>query len=93
MATSRKSAARVPDRRNGNGGGAALKIAASGVKNSREFIALFSALIADTLSHAVTPHEANACCNAGGKMIKMVELEERHGRQTKNRPRALQLAR
>ncbi len=35
----------------------------------------------------VTPQRANAVCNAGGKLLKIIEMEHRFGRITKNTTR------
>lgn len=57
-----------------------LAIAASGVRTSREFARLMSALMSDVIEGAVTPATANAAVNAGGKLLKAVELQLRYGR-------------
>ena len=36
---------------------------------------MMSGLMSDVLAGSVTPDVANAVCNAGGKLLKMVELE------------------
>lgn len=38
-----------------------------------------SALIGDVLSGAVTPVVCNAAVNAGGKLLKVVEMQHRYG--------------
>ena len=59
----------------------AYKIAKVGINSSQEFTALFSGLMADLAEEKITASIANAMCNAGGKVLKMVELEIRYGQQ------------
>ncbi len=66
-----------------------VKIARGGINNSRKFTDFFSALIADLSEQKVTASMANAMCNAGGKMLKMVELEIRYGQQIPGQSRRL----
>jgi hypothetical protein len=40
-----------------------------------------SAIMTDLLNGSVTPGIANATCNAGGKLLKMVELNMKYGQQ------------
>lgn len=55
------------------------EIARSGVSTSEEFARLMSALMSDVILNRVTPSVANAAVNAGGKLLKIVELVHRHG--------------
>ena len=50
-----------------------------GVTTSRHFKELMAALMSDVLSKAVDVDVANAVCNAGGKLVKMLELEFKFG--------------
>ena len=50
------------------------------IKNSAQFKKTMSCLIGDLLEGAITPRVGNAVCNAGGKLLKVVELELRYGR-------------
>jgi hypothetical protein len=56
-----------------------LAIAERGISTGHQFSALMSAIMSDLLSGAVTPGVANATCNAGGKLLKMVELNLKYG--------------
>lgn len=67
----------------------AIKVARDGIDNSRQFTNLFSGLIADLAEQKVTASIANAMCNAGGKILKMVELEIRYGQQVPGQQRRL----
>lgn len=54
-------------------------LASNGVKTSRDFAAMMSALMSDILEERIDPRAANAVCNAGGKLLKMVEMEHKYG--------------
>lgn len=69
--------------------GRSVTTARNGINNSQEFTNLFSGLIADLAEQLVTASIANAMCNAGGKILKMVELEIRHGQQVPGQSRRL----
>jgi hypothetical protein len=56
-----------------------LAIAERGINTGHQFSALMSAIMSDLLSGSVTPAIANASCNAGGKLLKMVELQMKYG--------------
>lgn len=49
------------------------------MKTSRDFAAMMSALMSDILEERIEPRAANAVCNAGGKLLKMIELEHKYG--------------
>jgi hypothetical protein len=40
-----------------------------------------SALMSDLIEGKVTPSIGNAACNAGGKLLKVVEMQYRYGTQ------------
>lgn len=80
MAT--RSKGTVKDRQE-TGEGASLRIAQRGIHSSRDFRDLMSALMSDVISGAVTASVTNAACNAGGKMLKMVELEYKYATRPK----------
>ena len=51
-----------------------------------------SALMTDLLNGSVTPGIGNATCNAGGKLLKMVELNQKYGQaQVENGLKNMQL--
>ena len=56
-----------------------LTVAENGIKDSQDFTNFFSCLMTDLAEKNVVPNVANAMCNAGGKLLKMVELEIRYG--------------
>ena len=64
-----------------------LSIAERGIKDSSDFTNFFSALMTDLAQKTVVANVANAMCNAGGKLLKMVELEIRYGQQVPGKGR------
>lgn len=51
-----------------------------------------SLLIQDVLDGSITPQKSNAVVNATGKMLKVVEMEIRHGKVSENGTKVLQLS-
>jgi hypothetical protein len=68
-----------------------IAIADRGITNSREFAELMSALMADLICGAIAPDIGNATCNAGGKLLKIVEMQNKYGKQAANGDRTLEL--
>ena len=56
-----------------------LAIAGKGIRTGSDFAALMSALMSDLIEGRVTPSIGNATCNAGGKLLKVVEMQYRYG--------------
>ena len=56
-----------------------LLIAAKGIRTAQDFANMMSALMSDLIEGKVTPGVGNATCNAGGKMLKAVELQQKYG--------------
>lgn len=56
-----------------------LAIASKGVKTGHDFANLMSALMSDIIEGRVTPSIGNATCNAGGKLLKVVEMQYKYG--------------
>ena len=50
---------------------------------------MMSALISDVLEGRVTPGICNAACNAGGKLPKVVDMQQRYGQLDGNNAREL----
>lgn len=44
------------------------------------------ALMTDLISGSVPPQVGNAMCNAGGKLLKAVEMQMKYGTQSKDVP-------
>jgi len=54
-------------------------IAEHGIYDADKFAQVMSALMTDLLTGAVEPQVANATCNAGGKLLKVVEMKHKRG--------------
>jgi hypothetical protein len=67
-------------------------IAAAGVQTGEDFANLMSALMSDVIEGTITPIVANATVNAGGKLLKVVEMQYRYGAPKDQRPMTLTLA-
>lgn len=57
-----------------------LAIAEKGVRTGEDFANLMSALMSDVIEGRMAPNVANATCNAGGKLLKVIEMEHKYGR-------------
>lgn len=69
-----------------------LAISERGIRTGGDFASLMSALMSDIIGGRVTPQVGNAACNAGGKLLKIVEMQMQYGKQiTPNGPRELSL--
>lgn len=58
------------------------KFAEQGIHTGAQFANLMSALMSDIISGRVTPAVGNAACNAGGKLLKVVDMQYRYGTQS-----------
>lgn len=56
-----------------------IAIGAAGVSTGEDFAKLMSALMSDVLEGRISTDVANAACNAGGKLLKVVEMQYRYG--------------
>jgi hypothetical protein len=56
-----------------------LAIAARGVKTGADFANLMSALMSDLIEGRVAPQIGHATCNAGGKLLKVVDMQYKYG--------------
>lgn len=72
----------------------ALAIANRGVKTAEDFAGMMSALMSDVIAGRMSPSVANAACNAGGKLLKVVEMQYKYAGQQGDpqRPPSLILA-
>ena len=61
-----------------------LGIAKGGIKTSNDFAKMMSSLMSDLIEGNVTPSVGNATCNAGGKLLKVVEMTYKYGTQDPN---------
>ena len=63
-----------------------LPVAAKGIQTSQDFAQLMSCLMADVVEGNVSPGVANATCNAGGKLLKIVEMQIKYGTTAPGKP-------
>ena len=68
-----------------------IEIAAKGVKTGSDFAMLMSALMSDLIEGRITPMVGNATCNAGGKLLKAVEMQYKYGVDGSGGKKTLQL--
>lgn len=70
-----------------------LAIFSAGILTSRDFAKGMSCLMSDLIGGRITPQVGNAVVNAGGKLLKVVEMQQRYGTQTtQSGAKVLQLA-
>jgi hypothetical protein len=55
-----------------------LKFARDGIRSGEDFANTMSALMSDLIEGSITPEVGNAVCNAGGKLLKMVEMQYKY---------------
>lgn len=70
----------------------AQQIAAKGIKTGNDFASMMSALMSDLAEGRIQATTANAMCNAGGKLLKVVEMQYRYGGDGAEKKQTLQLA-
>jgi hypothetical protein len=68
-----------------------LPIAKKGITTDRDFSALMSAIMSDLIEGTVTPSVGNATVNAGGKLLKVVEMRLKYGTQHGDEEKLLRL--
>ena len=59
--------------------------------NSVKFARGFLALMADLAASRITPQAGNAICNAGGKVLKVVEMQMKYGTNGPGQKKVLEL--
>ena len=69
-----------------------LSIARLGIRTSQDFANMMSALMSDLAEGKVTPNVANAICNAGGKLLKVVDMQQKYGTAVPGHRKLLSLA-
>ena len=68
-----------------------LAIASKGITTGGDFAKFMSAMMSDIVESRITPQTGNAACNAGGKLLKVVEMQYKYGTQGKGNNRVLEL--
>ena len=69
-----------------------VMIAERGIRTSGDFANLMSAMMTDLALGRLTPQVGNAMCNAGGKLLKVVEMQQKYGVEGEGRNKTLQLS-
>lgn len=69
-----------------------LGVAERGIRTGKDFAEFMSGLMSDLIDGRVTPNVGNATCNAGGKLLKVVEMEYKYGTQGPGQQKTLILA-
>ena len=57
-----------------------LEFAKKGIRSGGDFAGMMSALMSDLIEGTITPQVGNATVNAGGKLLKVVELQLKYGK-------------
>ena len=57
-----------------------LAVSKRGVKTGHDFANLMSSVMSDLIEGRIAPQVANAVCNAGGKLLKVVEMQNKYGK-------------
>ena len=78
--------------RNGHGQPRSLATSEKGIKSGEDFARFMSHLISDIIARRVTPDISNAACNAGGKLLKVVEMQYKYGNPAERGGAILELA-
>lgn len=68
-----------------------VTIASKGITTGNEFASMMSALMADLVEGRITPGVGNATCNAGSKLLKVVEMQAKYGQTGRGTSKTLQL--
>lgn len=85
MATGKEPAVGVPE---GDGGEAprSVGIASRGIRTAGDAANFLSALIGDVMTEAVPTKIANTACNGMGKLLKVVDMQQRYGKPKDGEP-------
>lgn len=58
-----------------------ITVTRRGIKTGHDFANLMSSVMADLIEGRMEPGVANAVCNAGGKLLKVVEMQNKYGKK------------
>lgn len=61
-----------------------LAIAGSGIRTANQFAEFMSGLISDLIESKISPQVGNAAVNAGGKLLKAVEMQMKYGKPSQS---------
>ena len=69
-----------------------LKVSRKGIKTGDDFANYMSSLMSDLVEGRITPNVGNAACNAGGKLLKVVEMKYKYGTEGNGGNKTITLA-
>jgi hypothetical protein len=69
----------------------ASKVASKGIHTSSDFANFMGALMADLVSMRIEPNVANAACNAGDRLLRVVDMQMKLGTIGKDGNKILRL--
>jgi hypothetical protein len=92
MASRRKTQKKSTPQTTKRAPSACLAVARKGIHTSHDFADYMSGLMSDVVEGSVTPQVANAACNAGGKLLRVVELQHKYGAHPRRKDAVLQLS-
>ena len=91
MARRNSQVARV-DGGNGKNTARSIVVAKRGIRTAGDFADYMSGLMADVVEGTISPQVANAGASAGGKLLRIVEMQFKYGSPAKSGRRALVIA-
>lgn len=65
------------------------EVAEKGIKTSYQFADFMSSLMADLVAGRVSPQVGKAACTAGSQLLKVVEMQMRHGKGSDGKEKLL----
>ena len=69
-----------------------LAVSERGIRSGAQFADFMSCLISDIVARRLTPEVGNAACNAGSKLLKVVEMQYKYGMAANGESQVLTLA-
>jgi hypothetical protein len=69
-----------------------LAVSEKGINTVTNFSNFFSLMIGDLVAGRITAGISNAACNAGAKLLKAVEMQERYGKPVPGQNKSLVLS-
>ena len=63
-----------------------LALSEQGINTAQDFSNVMGAIMTDLVAGRLAPNVANAMCNAGGKMLKAVEMQMKYGVSSQDVP-------
>jgi hypothetical protein len=67
------------------------QLAERGLHSGREYANIFGALLADVVLGSISPDVCNAACNAAGKLLAVVALQQKYGSRKADGTKTLRL--